>query len=78
MDVFLTPAIHEIVKLGVVFSMFVIITYILCTAVKILYDRNQAMADAFLKAITEHTTAMNNLANKIENIGGHDAGKTQG
>ena len=76
MDILLTPAIQEIVKLGVVFSMFVIITFILCNAVKILYDRNQSMADAFLKAITEHTTATNNLANKIENMGDNDAGKT--
>lgn len=78
MDVLLTPTIQELVKMGVVFSMFVIITFILCNAVKILYDRNQAMADAFLKAITEHTVATNNLANKIENMGVHDAGKTQG
>ncbi len=76
MDAILSPAIQEIVKMGIVFIMFAIITYILCNAVKILYDRNQAMADAFLKAITEHTTATNNLANKIENLGGPDAGKT--
>ncbi len=75
MDVLLTAANQELMKMGVVFTMFVIITYILCKAVKILYDRNQAMADAFLKAITEHTTATNNLANKIENLGGSDAGK---
>lgn len=76
MDILLTPTIQELAKLSIVFSMFVIITFILCHAVKILYDRNQAMADAFLKAITEHTTATNNLANKIENIGVKDAGKT--
>lgn len=78
MDPIIAPAVDQLVKMGVVFSMFVVITYILCSAVKILYDRNQAMADAFLKAITEHTTATNNLANKIENMGATDAGKTKG
>lgn len=76
MEMLMEPTIQELTKMGVVFSMFVIITFILCNAIKILYDRNQAMADAFLKAITDHTTAMNNLANKIENLGGHDAGRT--
>ena len=75
MDILLEPTIAELVKMGVVFSMFVIITFILCGAIKVLYNRNQMMADAFLKAITEHTTATNNLANKIENFGAKDAGK---
>ncbi len=68
MDSVLNPAVQEIAKLGVIGSMFVITTFILCKAVKILYERNQAMGDAFLKAITEHTIATNNLANKIENL----------
>lgn len=69
MESLVDPAIHEILKMGVVFTMFVVITYILCKAVKTLYDRNQAMADSFLRTIAEHTNATNNLASKIERIG---------
>ncbi len=68
MDGILNTAAQKIAEQGIVFAMFIIITYILCKAVKTLYDRNQAMGDAFLNAITEHTTATNNLANKIENM----------
>lgn len=68
MDSIITTAGQKIAEQGIVFAMFIIITYILCKAVKTLYDRNQSMGDAFLKAITDHTTATNNLANKIENM----------
>lgn len=68
METIIGVAGQKIAEQGIVFCMFIIITFILCRAVKILYDRNQAMGDAFLKAITEHTVATNNLANKIENI----------
>lgn len=68
MDSVITTAGQKIAEQGIVFAMFIIITVILCKAVKVLYDRNQAMGDAFLNAITEHTTATNNLANKIENM----------
>lgn len=68
MDSLITTAGQKIAEQGVVFAMFIIITYILCKAVQTLYNRNQAMGDAFLNAITEHTVATNNLANKIENM----------
>ena len=68
METLITPAIQEVIKLGVVFAMFVVITYILCRAVKTLYDRNQALADSLLTTITKNTEAFNNLSNKIENM----------
>lgn len=68
MDGVIATASQKIIEQGVVFAMFIVITYILVKAVKILYDRNQMMGDNFLKAITDHTEAMNNLANKIEDM----------
>ncbi len=68
MDTIITTAGQKIAEQGVVFAMFLIITYVLVKAVKTLYERNQQMGDAFLEAITDHTTATNNLANKIENL----------
>lgn len=79
MDELLTPTIEKLASMGVCFSMFVIITTILCSVIKTLYTRNQELGSAFLTAITDHTTAMNNLAGKIENIGGAaDVRKSQG
>jgi uncharacterized membrane protein len=66
MDALIDPAVQEVVKLGVVFTMFLVITYVLCKAVKTLYDRNQAMADTFVSALQKNTEAINSLANKIE------------
>ena len=68
MDPLVTTAVQEVVKLGVVFTMFLVITYLLCRAVKTLYDRNQAMADSFLSALTKNTEAINSLASKIEDL----------
>lgn len=70
MDELLNPTIEKLTSMGVCFSMFVIITTILCSVIKTLYNRNQELGNAFLTAITDHTTAMNNLASKIENLGG--------
>jgi len=70
MDAIISTAGQKIAEQGIVFAMFLIITYVLVKAVKTLYDRNQQMGDAFLRALTDNTSAMNNLANKIENIGG--------
>lgn len=70
MDAILSTAGQKVAEQGIVFAMFLIITYVLVKAVKTLYDRNQQMGDSFLKALTDNTSAMNNLANKIESIGG--------
>jgi hypothetical protein len=68
MEELITPAVQEVVKLGVVFTMFIVITYILCRAVKILYDRNQALADSFVNTVAKNTDAINSLTNKIEDM----------
>jgi len=68
MDDLITPAVNEVVKLGVVFTMFLVITFLLCKAVKTLYDRNQSMADSFLSALTKNTDAINSLSDRIERM----------
>ena len=68
MDDLITPAVQEVVKLGVVFTMFLVITYILCRAVKTLYDRNQSMADSFLSVLSKNTEAINGLSDRIERM----------
>ncbi len=68
MDTVIATASQKLIEQGVVFAMFIIITYILVKAVKTLYDRNQQMGDQFLAAIADHTEATNNLANKIESL----------
>lgn len=68
METLVSSAAKQVAEYGTVFTMFVIIVYVLVKAIKILFDRNQAMGDAFLKALVENTSAITVLTEQIERM----------
>lgn len=68
METLIPAAAQQIAEYGTVFTMFVIIVYVLVKAIKILFDRNQVMGDAFLKALVDNTSAITFLTEQIERM----------